>query len=86
MGRADEDLDAVVEVAVDSLELGKVLVLRADEGGRVLNTPMRGHRLARPDRADLGGRVVADREHEIELRCAGLGELLPTPSSAGFSV
>ena len=35
------------------------------------NAPMRGHRLARPERAGLAGRVVADREDEIERRRAG---------------
>ncbi len=41
------------------------------------NPPVRGHRLARPDRADLTGRVVTDREDEIERRGARLGELVP---------
>ena len=38
---------------------------------------MRGHRLTRPHRADLAGRVVADREDEVEPGCARLGELVP---------
>src|SRR5690349_14776185 len=64
--QAGEDLDARVEVAVDALEVGEGLLLAADERGRVLDAPMRRHRLPRPDRADLVRRVVADREHEIE--------------------
>jgi hypothetical protein len=39
---------------------------------------MRSHGLAWPDRADLSGRVVADRKHEIERFGSGAGELVPT--------
>ena len=38
---------------------------------------MRGHRLSGPVGALLAGGVVADSEHEIELRRAGLCELVP---------
>ena len=38
---------------------------------------MGGHRLARPDGADLPGGVVADGEDEIQFRSTGLGKLLP---------
>ena len=43
----------------------------------IRQAPMRAHGLARPDRADLVGGVVADREHEIELRRIGRRKLLP---------
>jgi len=38
---------------------------------------MRGHRLARPHRTGFTGGVVANGEHEIERRRAGLGEFAP---------
>ena len=41
------------------------------------NAPMRRHRLARPDRTDFAGGVVADGEDEIQRRRAGCGELVP---------
>ena len=34
--------------------------------GRIRHAPMRGHRLAGPNRAGFVGGVVADREYEIE--------------------
>src|SRR5262245_51865840 len=44
---------------------------------RICNTPVRRHRLARPGRADLAGRVVTYREHEVERRSSGLSEFVP---------
>ena len=44
---------------------------------RVLDSPMRGHRLAGPDRADLARGIVANGEDEIELGRAVLREFLP---------
>jgi hypothetical protein len=38
---------------------------------------MRGHRLARPDRADFAGGVIADGEDEIHDRRARLREFVP---------
>src|ERR1700681_1135195 len=38
---------------------------------------MCGHRLARPNRTCFAGGVVANGEHEIERRRAGLCELIP---------
>ena len=49
----------------------------ADERCRILDAPMRRHRLAGPDGAHLAGGVVADREHEVERRPAAVGELVP---------
>ena len=51
--------------------------LGAFDRGRIGHAPMRGHRLARPDRAGFAGGVVADGEDEIHLRRAGRGELVP---------
>ena len=44
---------------------------------RIGNAPMRRHGLARPERADFLGGVVAYREHEVHLRRARLRELVP---------
>ena len=48
------------------------------------NTPVRGHRLAGSDGTNFLGSVVTDREYEIELRCAGLGEPVPVLASQAF--
>jgi hypothetical protein len=45
---------------------------------------MRGHRLAGPDRADFIRGVVADGEHEIQLRRIRLGELVPGFAAQSF--
>ena len=44
---------------------------------RILYTPVRAHRLARPHRANLAGRVVADGKDEIHLRRSGLRKFIP---------
>ena len=38
---------------------------------------MRRHRLTRPNRAHLAGRVVADGDNEVHLRRIGFGEYVP---------
>ena len=43
------------------------------------------HRLARPVRAHLSSRVVADGENEIQECCAGRGELVPALAAQAFS-
>ena len=50
---------------------------RALRGRRIRHAPMRRHRLAGPDRADLRRRVVTDGEHEVELRRVRPLELVP---------
>ena len=47
------------------------------DGRGILDAPVRRHRLAGPDGASLAGGAVADREHEIHNRGAGIGELVP---------
>ena len=50
---------------------------RAGGGGRIRNAPVRCHRLAGPERASFGRRVVADREDKIERLRARRGEFIP---------
>ena len=49
---------------------------------------MRGDRLARPNRTLLGGRLIADRENEVEARTVRRREFVPTlrAQAAGFVV
>ena len=75
--QADENRDAVVEHPERVGEGEPDFSLVAGGGCGIGNAPMRGHRLARPHRAGLGRRVVANREHEIELRRVRPGELAP---------
>ena len=75
--RIAKNRDALMQHAVDVLERERDLGRRAGRRRRVGHAPMRGHRLARPDRAGLGRRAVADREHEVERRRAGPGEFAP---------
>src|SRR5258708_21231387 len=72
---ADENADALAEHAVGIGE-GKGALGRVAGGARGIgHAPVRRHGLAGPDRADLVGRIVADREYEIELWRLGRGEL-----------
>ncbi|RWV78787.1 hypothetical protein GW17_00060188 [Ensete ventricosum] len=49
----------------------------ADRGG-IFDRPMRGHGMTGPYGANLAGRVVANREHEIHLWRIGARECVPT--------
>jgi len=79
-GEADKDADPIAQHAQS---VGK------GEGSLCISTfsfhwigepPMRGHRLARPDRTDLLRRVVADGENEAAAR--RVRRIYPTTSSA----
>src|SRR6185437_13426395 len=54
------------------------LLWRAFDRRRVGNSPVGSHRLPRPQWANLIGCVIANREHEIDLRSTRFGELVPT--------
>ncbi len=69
--------DALTQHAVCVLERERDLGRVALRFRRIGDAPMRGHRLARPHRAGFTRGVVADGEHEIERRRAGLCELAP---------
>ncbi len=76
-GRLQEDPDAMFERAEGVAERQHSLRLAAFDRGRILDAPMRRHRLARPDRAGLAGGLVADRDDEVELDAARRGEFVP---------
>src|SRR5208283_1635420 len=45
--------------------------------GWVWNSPVGGHGLTWPDRAYFVGSIVANREHEVQMRRVGLCKLVP---------
>src|SRR5579859_4209664 len=51
---------------------------------RIFNTPVGGHRLPRPDRADLASGIRTDRKYEIHFRGARPCELVPRLAAEGF--
>jgi hypothetical protein len=74
--QVDEDRQAVLELVVGfekSLALLRVVALHR---GGIGDPPVRGHRLPRPDRADLAWRRRNGKD-EIQRGRAGLGELFP---------
>ena len=73
----EEEADAITQQTRGFRERRADLRLGAFNSGGVWNAPMGGHRLPGPDRADLAGGVVANRENEIERRRAGRRELVP---------
>ncbi len=75
--QVDEQRDAVLEVAERGDEGTLLVDVAAFDGGRVLDAPVRGDRLARPQRTGFAGGVVADGQHEIHPRCVRPGEHLP---------
>src|SRR5215472_17058414 len=80
-GKIKKQTDPAVEHKKCIAERFLNLLGRARNGGGVGHAPMRRHRLAGPDRADFFGRVVADREYEIELGCSRLCKLIPALAS-----
>ena len=76
-GRLMKVADAVLHVAECSLERRLLLQIGAFDGSRVLDAPMRRHRLAGPDRTCFARGVVANGEHEIHRGRARAGEFLP---------
>src|SRR5262245_15437741 len=71
---------------IDVFEGQRDLGGRTRRFGGIGHAPMGGHRLPRPDRTNLACGVVADGEHEIERRRAGLGELAPGFRAEGRGV
>src|ERR1700730_15687450 len=76
--QACEDGDPVIEKAVRFNERRFLRDVGALDFGRVFDAPMRGHRLARPNRAGFAGRIVADRKDKIHHWRIGTRELFPT--------
>ena len=82
-----KDAEDIVAV-VDMLEpywargsggvFGMGLGVAATEQVGVAERPVGGMGMARPDRTDLGGGVVADRNDKVHDRGVFLGELKPT--------
>jgi hypothetical protein len=48
---------------------------------RIRHAPVRGHRLPRPERTRLGGGLIVDRNHKVELRRVRSGEFFPALAS-----
>ena len=75
--QAQKDLDAVLERPerlAEGHDPGHHVAL---DLRRVGDAPVGGHGLARPDRADLGGRPVAHGKDEVHRRGTGGGEFRP---------
>src|SRR5258706_14832363 len=73
-----ERVDAALELVECFLERRALLRVAALHRGGVVDAPVRLARRAGPDRADLAGRVIADRDDQIHLRCIRRSELIPT--------
>ena len=75
--QTDEQTDPAIE-GEKCIPVGFLYLLdRPLHGGGIGNTPVRGHRLAGPYRANLFGSVVTNRENEIERGSFRTSELLP---------
>src|SRR5258705_13663279 len=72
-----KDRDALMQHPVGILERKRDLRWRAGGFRRIGNAPMCRHGLAGPEGTRLAGRVVANREYEVERRSARPGELVP---------
>src|SRR5688500_7808011 len=64
----EEQRDPLLQVFGSLHEGALLLGIRSLDRRRILDAPMRGGWVPRPDRAGLAGGAVADREDEIHLR------------------
>src|ERR1035437_5865588 len=71
--KTDSPVQNKKRIAEGAFDFGGVSV----NGGRIGNSPVRGHGLSRPQRAGFLGGVVANREYEVQLRSAGSPEFVP---------
>src|SRR6266403_1447375 len=62
-------------------ECALYLFRRTGHCGRIGNPPMCGHRLSRPNRADLFRCAITNGEYKIHVRRTGLGEFIPVLTS-----
>src|SRR5919201_1466813 len=74
---AEEQTDSAVERKEGVAECFLDLLWGAVHGGGIGNAPVSGHRLTRPNGANLFGGVVANGKNEIELGRAWFRELVP---------
>src|SRR6516165_3831647 len=72
-----KDGNALVEHAIGILECERDFGRCALRFRWIRNAPMGGSRMSRPHGACFCRRAIADREHEVELRFTGLGEVVP---------
>src|SRR3990172_2973799 len=79
--QAHEQLDAPRQLLIGLAESGAFGLVAALDMRRVGNPPVRGGRLARPDRAGLARRVVAHGEKKIDLWRTGGSEIVPALAS-----
>ena len=76
--QCDEQLDTRFQLPMRIAECAASLFIGAVNGSRIGHTPMRGDRIAGPDRADLTCGLIADGEYEVHDRRTRPGELIPT--------
>src|SRR5712672_4318699 len=75
--QAQQQADSALENHECIAECAFHLFRRTGHCGRIGNAPMRGHRLSRPNRADLFRCAITDSEHKIEMWCSGFREFIP---------
>lgn len=75
--QAEKEANSAVQGEEGIAESALDVLVRTSRGSGIGNTPVRGHRLAGPYRADFVPGFVANRENKIHPRGAGFGELIP---------
>src|SRR5690349_11405069 len=78
MGKAKELADSPIQKEKRFTERPLYLFRGALDRCRIRNTPMRRHRLARPQGTHFFGGVVANRKNKVHLWGIGPRELIPT--------
>src|SRR5438132_8919153 len=75
--QGEKEIDASRQRGKRILEGVALLLVGSFYRSRIRHAPVRLDRMARPDRADLGGRRVAYRDDEIDLRRTGPRKFVP---------
>jgi hypothetical protein len=89
VGQAGKQGNAAVHQSEGMRKRSEFFCIRAFDRGRVFDTPVACGRLARPDRTDFAGGVIADGDDEIEVRRRftirrRAGELIPALAAQAF--
>ena len=75
--KIDEERYASVQFRIRLEKSLPLVFIAALNRRRVMNAPMRRHRLAGPDRTRFGGGLITHREHEMHEGRVRSGELAP---------
>jgi hypothetical protein len=86
MRQVEEQVDARAQLGKGARESLALFLVRAANGRRILYTPMGSDRAPWPERTGFVGRVVANREDEVELPLVSMRFFFSNSIAKGFTL